>query len=422
MNILIIGSGAREHAIAWKISQSQNVKKIYIIPGNAGTSLEKKIKNVKISCYDIEQILYFAKKKNVVLTIVVSEFLLSLGIVDYFKKAKLNIFGPNKNASLIESSKSFAKDLMSLYSIPTAKYQVFNKEQEALKYLFSLRPPFVIKANGLAKGKGVIITSNMQESKKIVRNMLNGKLFKESGRKIIIEEYIYGKEISFMIIVDKNKNIIPLEISCDYKKLLNNNYGPNTGGMGSYSPYFINDAVYNKIMNNIIYPIVDALYIEGFRYEGFLYIGIMIDKNSCPKVIECNCRLGDPEIQSVIVRLKSDFIDLCFYGLCGKLDLKKIFWNRYYALTVVMCSKDYPILNSYKEEKIFGLKNNLQFNMCKIFHAGTKFKENCFFTNGGRVLSVTAIGKTKLIAKKNAYKKVKSIFWNNCYYRTDIGI
>ncbi|PPI88288.1 phosphoribosylamine--glycine ligase [Candidatus Pantoea edessiphila] len=418
MKILIVGNGGREHALAWKASQSALVDIIFIAPGNAGTILEPRVHNVKINYTDISALKSFAKKEKIDLTIVGPELPITMGIVDEFHELGFNIFAPTKSASQIESSKVFTKKFLSRYNIPTPKYEYFTDINIALSYLDKISLPIVIKADGLASGKGVIIAQNKKEAKNIIQNMLSGNLFGNAGKRIIIEEFLYGKEVSFIVMVD-GKNILPMATSQDYKRISDNNIGLNTGGMGSHSPAIINNDVYQNIMDHIIYPTVFGMSLDGNPYTGFLYAGLIIDELGKPTVIEFNCRLGDPETQSIMMRLQSDIVDICMAGCKGILDQKQINWDPRYALSLVLATKGYP--NNYiNNQIIYGLPKK-NFTNSKIFHSGTSLNGNQLITNGGRVLCITAINQNATVARKQVYKIAKSIYWNNIYYRTDIG-
>ncbi|CAL1328955.1 phosphoribosylamine--glycine ligase [Candidatus Providencia siddallii] len=419
MNILIIGKGGREHAIAWKISKSPLIKKIYVAPGNAGTALEPLIENVNILETDINGLLKFAKKKHIDLTIVGPEYPLVIGIVDIFKEANMTILGPTKKAAQIEGSKSFAKNFLKKYKIPTANYKVFKELKPALNYLDQIKIPIVIKADGLASGKGVIIANNLNFAKNTVKNMLNGNLFGNAGCKIVIEEFLYGEEISFTVIID-GKNMIPIVTCQDHKRIGNNDTGLNTGGMGAYSPVtIVNDTIYKRIMDQIINPTIKGLKEENNNYKGFLYAGLIIDKLGNPKVIEFNCRLGDPETQTIIMRLKSDLVELCLSCINSDLINNPLLWDKRFSLSVVISSIGYP--EYYKKGDIIHNLPIKETSDFKIFHSGTKINNNKIVTSGGRVLCVTALGYDIIQAKEKAYEIIKKIKWENSYYRNDIG-
>ncbi|WP_367680340.1 phosphoribosylamine--glycine ligase [Candidatus Fukatsuia anoeciicola] len=421
MNILIIGNGGREHALAWKATQSPLAKKIYIAPGNAGTALEPKLKNVNISTTDIPALLTFAKSYSIDLTIVGPEAPLVIGIVDAFQAANLVIFGPTKAAAQLEGSKAFSKDFLTRHHIPTAAYRKFTDINAALIYIHKKNTPIVIKANGLAAGKGVIIANTQKEAETAINNMLVSNTFGNAGHCIIIEEFLEGEEISFIVMVD-GKNILPMATSQDYKRINDGNLGLNTGGMGAYSPVpVVTDSIYQQIMEKIIRPTVQGMADEGNAYSGFLYAGLMITSNGQLKVIEFNCRLGDPETQPIIMRMRSDLVELCLAGTQGKLNEKKTEWNEYYALSVVLAAEGYPG-NYRKGDIIQGLPQQEIINTGKVFHAGTYLNNNNqVVTHGGRVLCVTTLGVTIADAQKHAYALVKNIQWQGVFYRNDIG-
>ncbi|HGJ5877432.1 MAG TPA: phosphoribosylamine--glycine ligase [Arsenophonus sp.] len=419
MNILIIGNGGREHALAWKAAQSPLADKVYVAPGNAGTALEKNLTNINILVTDIHGLLDFAKNNNIGLTIVGPETPLILGIVDAFQHAGLTIFGPSQNAAQLEGSKAFTKDFLTRHHIPTAAYQHFTKIAPALAYLEKIGAPVVIKADGLAAGKGVIIAMTLTEAKNTVQDMLAGNAFGQAGHRIVIEEFLDGEEASFIVMVD-GENVIPMATSQDHKRVGNNDSGLNTGGMGAYSPApVVTDIIHQQVMDQIIYPTIRGMVLEGRRYQGFLYAGLMIDKQGNPKVIEFNCRFGDPETQPIMMRLQSDLIELCLAGANGELAGKTSCWDERPALGVVMAAAGYPA-NYRKGDIIQGL-NHEPTETCKIFHAGTALQKNQVITAGGRVLCVTALGKTILEAQKTAYEQAEKISWAGCFYRDDIG-
>ncbi|MBK4775542.1 phosphoribosylamine--glycine ligase [Candidatus Pantoea edessiphila] len=421
MKILIIGNGGREHALAWKASQSKLADVIFVAPGNPGTMMEPHVRNIDINTTDIDKLLQFAHKEKIDLTIVGPEIPITMGIVDKFRMVGLNIFAPTKSASQIESSKIFTKKFLSRHNIPTPRYECFSEIKSALSYINQVKLPVVIKANGLAAGKGVIITKNRKEAESIIQNMLSGNLFGNAGKSIIIEEFFPGEEISFIVMVD-GTNVLPMATSQDYKRIGNKNTGLNTGGMGSRSPAMLtkkNNNINQYIMNHIIYPTVSGMALEGNPYTGFLYAGVIINELGKPLVIEFNCRLGDPETQSLMMRLKSDLIEVCMAGCHGILDQKEIEWDSRYSLSLVLSSGGYPSDYSI-DYKIYGLPKK-NFSHSKIFHAGTGLYENKLITKGGRVLCISTMDKDIKIAKKRLYEIAQSIYWQNIYYRTDIG-
>jgi len=419
MNILIIGGGGREHALAWKAAQSPQVDKVFVAPGNAGTALEAKLENVDISAEDIDGLLAFAQEKGIGLTIVGPEAPLVAGIVDAFAAAGLRCFGPTQGAAQLEGSKAFTKDFLARHNIPTAAYGNFTEVEPALAYLEQVGMPIVIKADGLAAGKGVIITEDMTTARETVRGMLSGNRFGEAGHRVVIEEFLQGEEASFIVMVD-GRNILPMATSQDHKARDNGDKGPNTGGMGAYSPApVVTPEMHARIMEQVIRPTVEGMAAEGHPYTGFLYAGVMIDKNGIPKVLEYNCRFGDPETQPIMLRMRSDLVALCNAALDGKLDQCSTEWDNRPALGVVLAAGGYPA--SYtKGEVISGLPESESEN-CKVFHAGTAEKEGAVVTNGGRVLCATALGSTVAEAQKNAYALAQQIKWKGAFYRTDIG-
>ncbi|MBI80287.1 MAG: phosphoribosylamine--glycine ligase [Pseudomonadota bacterium] len=418
MNVLIIGNGGREHALAWKAAQSSLVSKVLVAPGNAGTLNEPKVRNISLSSYDKESLSHLAKSENVQLTIVGPEQFLVDGIVDHFEEKGLLCFGPNSKAARLEGSKTFTKELLFKNNIPTANYRSFQDSESAIKFLDLIGFPAVIKADGLAAGKGVIIANEKTYAEKVIKEMLNSSKFGEAGKKIVIEEFLRGEEASFIAMVD-GKDILPLASSQDHKTRDDGDLGPNTGGMGAYSPApIITETIHNKIMNEIMRPTIQGLQKEGIYYRGFLYAGLIIS-NDQPKVIEFNCRLGDPETQPILLRMKSDIVSLCMKSFEGKLGTSKTIWDPMSSLGVVMASGGYP--EKYKSGyEISGLNQN-QTSDTKIFHAGTKISNSKTITNGGRVLCITTLGDNVSSAQKKAYRLVKKIKWKDSFYRNDIG-
>lgn len=418
MNILIIGNGGREHALAWKAAQSPLAKNVYVAPGNAGTAQEPNLTNVDISATDIDGLVAFARANNIGLTIVGPEAPLVLGVVDAFKAAGLTIFGPAKGAAQLEGSKAFTKDFLARHHIPTADYQNFTEVEPALAYLDKTGAPVVIKADGLAAGKGVIVAMTLKEAQDAVHDMLAGNAFGDAGHRIVIEEFLTGEEASFIVMVD-GKNVVPMATSQDHKRVGDNDTGPNTGGMGAYSPApVVTDAVHQRVMEKVIYPTVEGMAAEGHTYQGFLYAGLMIDEQGEPKVIEFNCRFGDPETQPIMMRLQSDLVELCLAGAQGKLAGKTSQWDPRPALGVVMAAGGYP--GDYRKgDVIEGL--DIQEANCKVFQAGTALKNGAVVTDGGRVLCVTALGEDIAQAQKQAYAALQHIHWNDAFCRSDIG-
>ncbi|EPU3937211.1 phosphoribosylamine--glycine ligase [Morganella morganii] len=418
MNILIIGNGGREHALAWKAAQSPLAANVYVAPGNAGTAQEPNLTNVDISATDIDGLVAFARANNIGLTIVGPEAPLVLGVVDAFNAAGLTIFGPAKGAAQLEGSKAFTKDFLARHHIPTADYQNFTEVEPALAYLNKTGAPVVIKADGLAAGKGVIVAMTLKEAQDAVHDMLAGNAFGDAGHRIVIEEFLTGEEASFIVMVD-GKNVVPMATSQDHKRVGDNDTGPNTGGMGAYSPApVVTDTVHQRVMEKVIYPTVEGMAAEGHTYQGFLYAGLMIDEHGEPKVIEFNCRFGDPETQPIMMRLQSDLVELCLAGAQGKLAGKTSQWDPRPALGVVMAAGGYP--GDYRKgDVISGL--DVQEADCKVFQAGTALKEGAVVTDGGRVLCVTALGEDIAQAQKQAYAALKHIHWDDAFCRSDIG-
>ena len=419
MKILVIGGGGREHALAWKIAQSPKAGKIFVAPGNAGTARELKCENIAIAAEDVDVLLHFAQKNKVDLTVVGPEAPLVLGVVDKFRAAGLRVFGPTKNAAQLEGSKAFTKDFLARHKIPTAAYGNFTDVAAAEAYIKKSGAPIVVKADGLAAGKGVIIAQTVDEAIAAVRDMLAGNAFGEAGHRVVVEEFLSGEEASFIVMVD-GEHILPLATSQDHKRVGDGDTGPNTGGMGAYSPApVVTPEIHARIMREVIEPTVRGMRREGHPYTGFLYAGVMIGPDGTPKVLEFNCRFGDPETQPVMMRLKSDFIELTEAALDGRLDRVQAQWDSRAALGVVMAAGGYP--GSYdKGDVITGLPETAATD-CKVFHAGTALKDGAVVTSGGRVLCVTALGATVGAAQYRAYETVKKIHWHRAQYRTDIG-
>ena len=410
MNILIIGNGGREHALAWKVaSQSRRVKHVFVAPGNAGTATESGVSNIDIDACNIEGLLAFAKAHQIALTIVGPEAPLVAGVVDAFEAQQLPIFGPRQAAAQLEGSKSFAKDFLARHQIPTAKYQTFTAIPPAIAYIQSQGAPIVIKADGLAAGKGVIVAMTEQEAIDAVEEMLAGNAFGEAGHRVVIEEFLQGEEASFIVMVD-GKHVLPMATSQDHKRVGDGDTGPNTGGMGAYSPApVVTPAVFDKIMQQVILPTVQGMSNEGMPYRGFLYAGLMINANGDPKVIEYNCRFGDPETQPIMMRLQSDLVELCLAAIDGTLDQAHSDWDERAAVGVVLAAKGYP--NTYEKGHIItGLTAGD--DTCKIFHAGTQLNaDHLVVTCGGRVLCATALGQNVQQAQSRAYELAATINW-----------
>ncbi len=419
MKVLIVGSGGREHALAWKTAKSSSVEKVYVAPGNAGTGLEPGLENVDIKADDIDALVDFAKGEGIELTIIGPEAPLVDGIVDAFNNSGLKCFGPVKDGARLEGSKVFTKDFLKRHNIPTAEYRVFTELEPATEYILSHKLPVVIKADGLAAGKGVIIAGTHDEAISAAKDMLSGSSFGDAGKRIIVEECLKGEEASFIVMVD-GKNILPLATSQDHKAVYDGDTGPNTGGMGAYSPApVLTDEIYERAMKEVIGPTVKGMADEGCPYTGFLYAGLMILEDGTPSVLEYNCRFGDPETQPVLLRLKSDLAGLCLAAIDGGLDQAEAEWDERASLGVVMAAGGYP--EKYdKGDVITGLPEGESEGL-KVFHAGTAMKDGNVVTSGGRVLCVTALGDNVGEAQKKAYEIVKKIKWNNVYFRNDIG-
>ncbi len=418
MNILIIGGGGREHALAWKAAQSENVKTVYVAPGNAGTANEDKVENIEISAEDIDALKSFALQNDIALTIVGPEAPLVNGVVDTFQAAGLNIFGPTRGAAQLEGSKAFTKDFLARNNIPTAAYGNFTDEAEAIAYIKEQGAPIVIKADGLAAGKGVILAQTEDEAIDAVKDMLSGNSFGDAGARVVIEEFLKGEEASFICMID-GKNILPMATSQDHKARDEGDTGPNTGGMGAYSPApLVTDEIHQTVIDEVIRPTVDGMAKEGNAFTGFLYAGLMIE-NGKPKVLEYNVRFGDPETQPIMMRMQSDLVELCLAAVDGKLDKKTTQWDPQYALGVVLAAGGYPA--SYNKGDIISGLDGLDTNKTKVFHAGTALVDGNVVTHGGRVLCACGMGNTVAEAQKSAYEVVEKIHWNNVYYRKDIG-
>lgn len=419
MNILIIGSGGREHALAWKVAQSPKVEKVFVAPGNAGTALEAKVENVAIDPLNNTQLVQFAQQNNVYLTIVGPEAPLVNGVVNAFRAAGLKCFGPTKDAAQLEGSKAFTKDFLARHKIPTAAYGNFTEIDKAVAYIQQQGAPIVVKADGLAAGKGVILAQTEAEAIAAVNDMLAGNKFGNAGNRVVIEEFLVGEEASFICMVD-GENVLPMATSQDHKARDNGDKGPNTGGMGAYSPApVVTPEIERRIMEEVIYPTVRGMADEGTVYTGFLYAGVMITADGTPKVLEFNCRFGDPETQPIMMRLRSDLVELVDMALAGKLNQTAADWDPRASLGVVMAAGGYP--DDYqKGDIIMGLPEQAQ-EGTKVFHAGTTQKDGRVVTNGGRVLCAVALGDTVAEAQARAYDLVKQINWNNVYYRDDIG-
>jgi phosphoribosylamine--glycine ligase len=416
MKLLVIGSGGREHAMAWKLAQSPRVQKVFVAPGNGGTATENGLENVAVSA--IPELLAFAKKEGIHLTVVGPEAPLAAGVVDTFADAGLRIFGPRRAAAQLEASKDFAKAFMVRHAIPTARYATFTSAGEARAYVDQHGAPIVIKADGLAAGKGVVVAATREEAHAAIDAMLGEKKLGAAGERLVIEEFLEGEEASFIVMSD-GVNVLPLATSQDHKRLRDGDQGPNTGGMGAYSPApIVTPRLHARVMREIIAPAIQGMAKDGTPYVGFLYAGLMIDAAGTPKTLEFNCRLGDPETQPILVRLKSDLYDLVDHALAGTLDRVKADWDRRSALGVVLAAHNYPD-EPRKGDPIDGLPKPTA--DCRVFHAGTRKDGKAIVTNGGRVLCVTALGDSVKMARTRAYEAVDQIRFAGMQYRKDIG-
>ena len=416
MKVLVIGSGGREHALAWKITQNKEVSRVYVAPGNAGTATNPDMINVPITAVDA--LVDFAIQENIAVTVVGPEAPLSQGVVDAFRAKGLKIFGPTKAAAQLESSKDYAKAFMIRHGIPTAAYATFTDAAAAHDYVNQQGAPIVIKADGLAAGKGVVVAMSNDEAHAAIDMMLGDNKLGAAGARVVIEEFLTGEEASFMVMVD-GKNILPLATSQDHKRLLDADLGPNTGGMGAYSPApVVTPEIHAKVMREIIKPTVEGMAKDGIPYTGFLYAGLMISPNGEVKTLEFNCRMGDPETQPILMRLKSDLLTLAEHAIAGTLDQAEADWDRRFALGVVMASANYPDTPKLGDE-ITGLPKQVEDGF--VFHAGTTLKDGKVTTSGGRVLCVTALGETVKYAQQRAYQIAESIHFDGAQYRKDIG-
>ncbi|MEZ8082367.1 phosphoribosylamine--glycine ligase [Enterovibrio norvegicus] len=419
MNILVIGGGGREHALAWKAAQSANVETVFVAPGNAGTALEPKLENVAIDVEDIAALVDFAKSKNVALTIVGPEVPLVLGVVDAFQAESLAIFGPTQAAAQLEGSKAFTKDFLARHAIPSADYQNFTEIEPALAYVREKGAPIVVKADGLAAGKGVIVAMTLEEAEDAIRDMLAGNAFGEAGHRVVVEEFLDGEEASFIVMVD-GENVLPMATSQDHKRVGNGDTGPNTGGMGAYSPApVVTPEIHDRVMNEVIFPTVRGMAAEGNPYSGFLYAGLMVMADGTPKVIEYNCRFGDPETQPIMLRLRSDLVALCQAAVAGKLDTVESKWDPRASIGVVLAAGGYPA--SYNKGDVISGLSGESSDSAKVFHAGTAEKDGNVVTAGGRVLCATAMGDSVLDAQQRAYALASQISWDGMFHRDDIG-
>ena len=418
MKVLVVGGGGREHALAWKCAQSSKVTEVLVAPGNAGTALEPRLRNIAVRADDIDELLVVAQSEAVGLTIIGPEVPLVAGIVDRFRAHGLPCFGPTAKAAQLEGSKSFSKAFLRRHNIPTAAYESFTELEPALAYIRAEGAPVVIKADGLAAGKGVVVASTVEEAAQAASQMLGGA-FDDAGRRIVIEEFLEGEEASFIVITD-GTNVLPLATSQDHKARDDGDAGPNTGGMGAYSPApIVTPELERRIMEEIIFPTLSGLRADGLDYLGFLYAGIMVASDGSPRVLEFNCRLGDPETQPIMTRLHSDLVEICEATLAGELEGVSAEWDVRVALGVVMSAGGYP--GAYRKgDTISGLPDT-RTGAVKVFHAGTSLKGDSVVTDGGRVLCVVGLGSTVAEAQETAYRQVRRIHWADAYYRTDIG-
>ena len=419
MNVLVVGRGGREHALAWQAAKSPRVKKVFVAPGNAGTASEPGMENIASSPGDLDGLLGFAREQGIELTIVGPEDPLVNGIVDRFNEAGLACFGPGAAAAQLEGSKSFAKDFMARHGIPTAAYGKFTEVEPAIEFIRNQGAPIVVKADGLAAGKGVIIAETTTQAEAAVLDMLAGNAFGEAGHRVVIEEFLEGEEASFIVMAD-GKNILPLATSQDHKAMGDGDTGPNTGGMGAYSPApVVDEALHRRALEEVIRPTIEGMAADGAPFTGFLYAGLMISPEGDPKVLEYNVRFGDPETQPILMRLQSDLTELCLAAVGGRLDQQQAVWDSRACLGVVMAAGGYP--GKYgKGFPITGLDHDFPTNI-KVFHAGTALSDDGVVTSGGRVLCVCALGETVTEAQSEAYKACAEINWDGVYLRKDIG-
>ncbi|CAM8633126.1 PurD Phosphoribosylamine-glycine ligase [Oxalobacteraceae bacterium] len=416
MKILVVGSGGREHALAWKLAQSEKIQVVMVAPGNGGTALDGRLKNIFIT--DPVQLADYVQQEHIALTVVGPEAPLAAGIVDIFRERGLKIFGPTKKAAQLESSKDFAKAFMKRHGIPTAAYQSFSDAKAAHDYIDQQGAPIVIKADGLAAGKGVVVAMTLKEAHDAVDMMLSDNRFGDAGARVVIEEFLEGEEASFIVMVD-GKNILPLATSQDHKRLMDNDEGPNTGGMGAYSPApIVTPQLHARVMREIILPTVQGMAKDGIPYTGFLYAGLMIDAEGNPKTLEFNCRMGDPETQPIMVRLKTDLVKVMEHAVEGTLDQIELQWDRRTALGVVMAAANYPE-SPRKGDIIKGIPAETDDSV--TFHAGSVLENDQLKTAGGRVLCVVGLGGTVRVAHKAAYEALDKIHFDGMQFRRDIG-
>jgi phosphoribosylamine--glycine ligase len=419
MKILVVGSGGREHALAWKALQGEGVERVLVAPGNAGTAREPGLENVAVVADDFAGLAALAERERVALTLVGPEAPLVAGIRDHFDRAGLPCFGPSAAAARLEGSKAFTKDFLARHGIPTARYRTFTAADEAEAYVRAEGAPIVVKADGLAAGKGVVVARTVDEAVSAVRDMLSGAAFGAAGAKVVVEEFLDGEEASFICLCD-GERAVPFASSQDHKARDDGDRGPNTGGMGAYSPApVVTPAVHRRIMDEVVEPTLAGMAADGHPYVGFLYAGLMIMPDGTPKVIEYNCRFGDPEAQPIMMRLRSDLVALCRRALAGGLDGASLDWDERVALGVVMAAGGYP--ETYRRGDVIDGLDGIEAEDLKVFHAGTRLEDGRVLTNGGRVLCVVALGADAAAAQQRAYQGVSSIHWQDAYYRRDIG-
>ena len=416
MKLLVVGSGGREHALAWKLAQSPRVQKVYVAPGNGGTATETGVQNVAHT--EVPALIDFCRREQVQLTVVGPEAPLAAGIVDAFRDAGLRIFGPSRAAAQLESSKDFAKSFMVRHGLPTARHKSFDNSRDARAYVAAERTPIVIKADGLAAGKGVVVAMTREQANDAIDDMLLHRRYGAAGTRVVVEEFLEGEEASFIVMCD-GTHVLPLATSQDHKRLRDGDEGPNTGGMGAYSPApIVTPKVHARVMREIIQPAVQGMAQDGHPYTGFLYAGLMIDSAGNPRTLEFNCRLGDPETQPILMRLKSDLLELIEHALAGTLDRAEAEWDRRCALGVVLAAAGYPD-EPRKNDRIQGIPSPA--DDCRVFHAGTKLQDGMLVSNGGRVLCVTALGDSLRIARTRAYEAIERIRYDGMQFRRDIG-
>ncbi|MCX8048361.1 MAG: phosphoribosylamine--glycine ligase [Methylohalobius sp.] len=418
MRVLVVGGGGREHALAWKLAQSDRVERVYVAPGNAGTALEPKVENLPVGADNIASLADFAQAEGIALTVVGPEAPLVQGIVDVFRERGLICLGPTRMAARLEGSKVFCKAFLERHRIPTAAYAVFDEPKAAIAYVRQQGAPVVVKADGLAAGKGVVVAHSQEQAEAAIVRMMSGRVFGEAGRRVVIEEFLQGEEVSFIVLSD-GQDFVPLATSQDHKRLLDGDLGPNTGGMGAYSPApQVTPEIEQQILTQIIRPTLEGMMAEGVPYTGFLYAGLMLTQDG-PKVLEFNCRLGDPETQPLMMRLKSDLFELCLAAADGGLAGIRAQWDERAALGVVMAAEGYPD-TCRQGDVIQGLPAEKREDL-KVFHAGTRLEERKIITAGGRVLCVCALGESVAEARRKAYAQVEKISWPGVQYRRDIG-